>query len=66
MRLSTVELDKAIKWHETTNKETEDFLKNDDDDDISDELFDELWEQMKVCETSLDALQYIKERGGFI
>ena len=67
MRVSTVELDKAIEWcKETAIKETKEFLKNDDEDNISDGLWNELWAQLKACQTSLAALQSVKERGGFI
>ena len=64
MQNSLKDIDKAIEWHETTIKETKEFF--DGGDGMSDTLRADLLEQLEACETALAALQYVKERGGFI
>ena len=67
MQNSMKEIDQAIEWHETVIEETREFFGNlDSVDAISDGLGADLIKQFSVCETSLDALRYVKERGGFI
>jgi len=68
MRVSTVELDKAIEWCKETIEQKEECLKTRTQEGmyVSGIFYLHLERKLKACETALAVLQSVKERGGFI